>query len=164
MNADFCHLTPRDYEDTCLFEEHLKGKVVLILNMAFRCRFAPQYKDLGYLKRKYKGHSLRILAFPCNQFSHQKPGADQEIGKCCVLNLCVSFRLLKKIDVNGTNADLVYKHLTDQKSGSLGRKSTKLHFKKFLADLNGIVVDRFSSPVNRVALEAQLKALLAAAD
>ena len=86
----------------------------MILNMAFKCGFAPQYKDLGYLKRKYKDRGLRILAFPCKQFSHQEPGADQEIGKYCVLNLDVSFCLLKKIDVNGTNADLVYKHLTDQ--------------------------------------------------
>ncbi|KAG6329788.1 hypothetical protein ID866_9300, partial [Astraeus odoratus] len=100
--------------------QQLRGKVVLIVNVASQCGFTPQYKGLQALYDKYKNQDFVILGFPCNQFGNQEPGDDASIASFCELNHGVSFPLMKKSNVNGDNTNDVYKFLKDQKAGILG--------------------------------------------
>ena len=108
-----------------------KGKVLLIVNTASKCGFTPQYEGLEKLYQEYGGKGLEILAFPCNQFGNQEPGNAEEIRNFCSLNYDVSFPLMGKIDVNGNDADPLWKYLKSEKSGLLGSR-IKWNFTKFL--------------------------------
>ncbi|EDO17545.1 hypothetical protein Kpol_534p24 [Vanderwaltozyma polyspora DSM 70294] len=161
MTSKFYDHKPLDSDGNVYsFEEHLKGKVVLIVNVASKCGFTPQYKDLENLYREYHEKGFVILAFPCNQFGHQEPGTDEEIGRFCALNFGVSFPIMKKIDVNGVNTDPVYEYLKNEKVGSLGLKGVKWNFEKFLVDRNGTVTNRFSSLVGPTSIEQNIIELL----
>ena len=120
-----------------------RGKVILVVNTASKCGFTPQFKGLELLYEKYKGQEFVILGFPCNQFANQDPGSDDEIHEFCQINYGVSFPIMKKIDVNGDNADPLFKWLKNEKSGVLG-KAIKWNFTKFLINKNGEVIDRFA--------------------
>lgn len=119
----------------------LKGKVVLIVNTATGCGFTPQYEGLENLYKKYHDKGLEILDFPCNQFGHQAPGDDNQIHEFCTAKYKTTFDQLKKIDVNGKNADPLYKYLKKQKHGLLS--NIKWNFEKFLVDREGNVVERY---------------------
>ena len=119
----------------------LKGKVVLIVNTATGCGFTPQYEWLENLYKKYHDKGLEILDFPCNQFGHQAPGDDNQIHEFCTAKYKTTFDQLKKIDVNGKNADPLYKYLKKQKHGLLS--NIKWNFEKFLVDRGGNVVERY---------------------
>ncbi|MGH6633973.1 MAG: glutathione peroxidase, partial [Sphingopyxis sp.] len=93
-----------------------RGKVLLIVNTASKCGFTPQYEGLEELYRDYKDRGLEILAFPCNQFGAQEPGDAAEIANFCSLTYDVSFPLMAKIDVNGDDADPIFKHLKKEKT------------------------------------------------
>ena len=80
------------------------GKILVIVNVASKCGFTPQYKDLEELNKKYRDQGVEVLGFPCNQFGKQEPGDHQEIQEFCELNYGVSFQMFEKIDVNGANA------------------------------------------------------------
>ena len=136
-----------------------KGKVLLIVNTASKCGFTPQYEGLEKLHQEYKERGLEILAFPCNQFGHQEPGDADEIKNFCTLNYDVSFPLMEKIDVNGDNADPLWKYLKSEKSGLLGSR-IKWNFTKFLVDREGNVVERFGPAVKPEQLKAEIEALL----
>ena len=136
-----------------------KGKVLLIVNTASKCGFTPQYEGLEKLHQEYKDRGLEILAFPCNQFGHQEPGDADEIKNFCTLNYDVSFPLMEKIDVNGDNADPLWKYLKSEKSGLLGSR-IKWNFTKFLVDREGNVVERFGPAVKPEQLKAEIEALL----
>lgn len=101
-----------------------------------------------------------MLGFPCNQFGHQEPGTDEEISQFCQLNYGVSFPILKKVDVNGSEADPVYDFLKNEKSGLLGFKGIKWNFEKFLVDKKGTVVERYSSLTKPSSLEEPIEKLL----
>lgn len=88
-----------------------KGKTLLIVNTASKCGFTPQFAGLEELNQKYKERGLVVVGFPCNQFGHQDPGSDKEISGFCQLNYGVSFQMMKKVDVNGENADPLFKYL-----------------------------------------------------
>lgn len=120
-----------------------KGKVLLIVNTATGCGFTPQYKGLEELYRKYKERGFEVLDFPCNQFGHQAPGTDAEIGEFCTLKYDTTFPRFRKIEVNGENASPLYKWLKAQKGGFLGSR-IKWNFTKFLVDRSGRVVARFA--------------------
>lgn len=137
-----------------------KGKVLLIVNTATGCGFTPQYKGLENLYRLYKDYGLVILGFPCNQFGNQAPGTEEEISDFCELNYGVTFPQFAKIDVNGKDADPLYKWLKEQKKGILGSKSIKWNFTKFLIDRNGKVVRRFSPSDTPEEIEPAIKELL----
>ena len=94
-----------------------KGKVLLIVNTASKCGFTPQYEGLEKLHQEYQDKGLEILAFPCNQFGNQEPGDAEEIKNFCSLNYDVSFPLMAKIDVNGNDADPLWKYLKSEKIG-----------------------------------------------
>ncbi|PPQ76236.1 hypothetical protein CVT26_008144 [Gymnopilus dilepis] len=123
----------------------LKGKTVLIVNVASKCGFTPQYKGLQALYDKYKDRGLEILGFPCNQFGGQEPADDDGIKEFCTLNHGVTFPLMRKSDVNGDNTNEVYQWLKSQKAGLLGLTRIKWNFEKFLVDKNGNVVQRWAS-------------------
>lgn len=136
-----------------------KGKVLLIVNTASKCGFTPQYEGLEKLHQEYRDKGLEILAFPCNQFGHQEPGDADEIRNFCSLNYDVSFPLMSKIDVNGDDADPLWKHLKSEKSGLLGSR-IKWNFTKFLVDREGNVVARHGPAVKPEQLRSEIEALL----
>jgi glutathione peroxidase len=121
-----------------------RGKAVLVVNVASKCGFTPQYAGLEALHRKLKDRGFAVLGFPCDQFGHQEPGSEAEIKQFCALNYDVSFPLYAKIDVNGDNAHPLYKWLKSQKAGILGTEAIKWNFTKFLIDRNGSVLKRFA--------------------
>ncbi len=136
-----------------------KGKVVLIVNTASKCGFTKQYEGLEELYEKYKDQGFVILGFPCNQFGAQEPGGNEEIKNFCTSTFSVTFPMMSKIDVNGDDADPLYKFLKKGKGGILGDE-IKWNFTKFLIDREGNVVDRFASQKTPKALEKEVEKLL----
>lgn len=121
-----------------------KGKVLLIVNVASRCGFTPQYKGLEALYQRWKDKGLVILGFPCNQFGHQEPGNETDIKSFCSINYDVSFPLFAKIDVNGPHTHPLYQYLKKEARGILGSELIKWNFTKFLIGKTGKVVQRFA--------------------
>lgn len=136
-----------------------KDKVVLIVNTASKCGFTKQYEGLEELYEKYKDQGFVILGFPCNQFGAQEPGGNEEIKNFCTSTFSVTFPMMSKIDVNGDDADPLYKFLKKEKGGILG-DDIKWNFTKFLIDREGNVVDRFASQKTPKALEKEVEKLL----
>ncbi|MBM7569009.1 glutathione peroxidase [Paenibacillus sacheonensis] len=136
-----------------------RGKVLLIVNTATKCGLAPQFKGLEQLHQKYKDEGLAVLGFPCNQFREQEPVKDSEMQETCQINFGVTFPLLGKIDVNGPDADPLYKYLKKEASGFLS-SSIKWNFTKFLVDAEGRVVKRFSPTTKPNKIEGQIRKLL----
>ena len=120
-----------------------RGKVLLIVNVASKCGFTPQYEGLEALYRQYKDDGFEILGFPSNQFGAQEPGDAAEIATFCSTTYGVSFPMFEKIDVNGSDAHPLYKWIKGQKKGIAGTRDIKWNFTKFLVDRDGNVVSRF---------------------
>jgi len=137
-----------------------KGQVILIVNTASKCGFTPQFKGLEDLYEKYKDRGFAVLGFPCNQFLNQDPGDDAQISEFCQLNYGVSFPMFAKIDVNGENADPLFKHLTAAAPGLLGSKAVKWNFTKFLVDRNGRVISRYAPATKPEDMAADIEKLL----
>ena len=137
-----------------------KGKVLMVVNTASKCGFTPQYKGLEALYQKYKDQGLVILGFPCDQFAHQEPGDDEQIAQFCELNFGVTFPLMKKIDVNGANADPVFKFLKSKTRGLLG-SSVKWNFTKFLISRDGSRIERFAPVTTPESLDKKIADWLA---
>ena len=135
------------------------GKTVLIVNVASKCGFTPQYAGLEELYRKYKDRGFEILAFPCNQFGAQEPGDAEEIANFCTLTYDVSFPLFAKIDVNGADAVPLYQHLRKEKRGLIG-DAIKWNFTKFLVNADGEVVKRYAPTTKPYQIEKDIVALL----
>lgn len=121
-----------------------KGQVLLVVNTASKCGFTPQFKGLEGLYEKYKDKGFAVLGFPCNQFLNQDPADNAQISEFCELNYGVSFPMFAKIDVNGENADPLFRHLTSAAPGLLGSKAVKWNFTKFLVDRSGKVISRYA--------------------
>lgn len=136
------------------------GKVLLIVNVASKCGFTPQYKGLEALWRKYKDQNFAVLGFPCDQFGHQEPGDEKEIQNFCSLTYDVDFPMFAKIDVNGANTHPLYQHLKSTAPGVLGTEGIKWNFTKFLVDKSGKVVKRYGSMDTPEKIEADIKPLL----
>ena len=137
-----------------------KGEVMLIVNVASKCGFTPQYEGLEALQTKYDAKGFSVLGFPCNQFGSQEPGNAEEIASFCKLTYDVSFPLYGKIDVNGDNASPIYKYLKGEAPGLLGSKSIKWNFTKFLVDRSGKVVKRYPPQAKPEDLARDIEALL----
>lgn len=138
----------------------LRGQVLLIVNVASRCGFTPQYAGLEALQRRYAERGFAVLGFPCDQFGHQEPGDEQAIREFCSLNYDVTFPMFAKIDVNGTGAHPLYAHLKSAAKGLLGSESIKWNFTKFLVDREGRVVRRYAPQDKPESLAADIEALL----
>lgn len=136
------------------------GKVLLIVNTASKCGFTPQYEGLEALYREYKDRGFEVLAFPCNQFAGQEPGDAAEIANFCSLKYDVSFPLFAKIDVNGANADPLWKWLKSEKGGLLGMDGIKWNFTKFIVDRSGKVVSRHAPTTTPAQLKGEIEGLL----
>ena len=140
--------------------DSLRGRVVLVVNVASRGGFAPQYTGLEALHRQFGPAGLVILGFPCDQFGHQEPGDAEEIARFCQVDYPVSFPLMAKCEVNGEQAHPFYRWLKQQKPGLLGSEAIKWNFTKFLIDLEGRVVDRFAPQTKPEDLAGAIQALL----
>ncbi|ROZ66696.1 glutathione peroxidase [Ramlibacter sp. WS9] len=121
-----------------------KGKALLIVNTASACGFTPQFGGLEELHKTYGKQGLVVLGFPCNQFGAQDPGSNEEIAEFCQLNFGVSFPMMAKIDVNGTDADPLFQWLTKEAPGLLGSTIIKWNFTKFLIGKDGQVIKRYA--------------------
>ncbi len=153
---DFKALTGKGGE---LHFKDFEGKVLLIVNTASKCGFTPQFEGLEKLNRKYKDRGLVVIGFPCNQFGHQDPGTDSEINSFCQINYGVSFQIMKKIDVNGNNADPIFKYLKKEAGGFL-TDAIKWNFTKFLVSRDGKTIRRFSPITTPDKLEKDIEEML----
>jgi len=137
-----------------------KGKVLLVVNTASKCGFTPQYTGLEALQKKYADRGLVVLGFPCNQFGAQEPGNAEEIASFCSLTYDVTFPMMAKVDVNGDQADPLWKWLKHEKKGLLGSEAIKWNFTKFLVGRDGEVAGRFAPNATPDSMEGAIEALL----
>ena len=138
-----------------------KGQVLLIVNVASKCGFTPQYEGLETLYEKYKSEGFMVLGFPSNQFLSQEPASNKEIKFFCQGTYDVKFDMFAKIDVNGDDADPLYKFLKEQQGGFLWIDAIKWNFTKFLVDREGNVVERYGPSTKPQEIEADIEKLLA---
>jgi glutathione peroxidase len=140
--------------------KEFKGKAMLVVNVASKCGFTPQYTGLEKLYKKYEAQGLVVLGFPCDQFGHQEPGNEEEIKNFCSLNYDVTFPMYAKVEVNGSNTHPLWKFLKKEKGGLLGIDAIKWNFTKFLVDKNGEVVKRYAPTDTPESIEKDIAKLL----
>lgn len=149
--------TPADLHDYA-------GKALLVVNVASKCGFTPQYGGLQALYERYGSRGFEVLGFPCNQFGGQEPGAAEEIAQFCSVSYHVTFPMFAKIEVNGPGRDPLYAELTTHPDADGEAGDVAWNFEKFLISATGDVVGRFRSrtapddPALVTAIEAQLPA------
>jgi glutathione peroxidase len=143
MSNTIYDFTVKDINGLDVSLSNYKGKVLLVVNVASKCGFTPQYKGLEELYKEFAGEVI-VLGFPCNQFGAQEPGNEEEIKNFCSLNYDVQFPLFQKVEVNGSNAHPLYTFLKESKPGLLGTEAIKWNFTKFLVNKNGEVVKRYA--------------------
>jgi glutathione peroxidase len=136
------------------------GKVLLVVNVASKCGFTPQYAGLQTLWERYRERGFVVLGFPCDQFSHQEPGDEAEIKNFCTLTYDVDFPMFAKVEVNGTKAHPLWKWLKDEKGGLLGIGAIKWNFSKFLVGRDGKVLKRFAPTDKPESLAKDIEAAL----
>ena len=134
-----------------------KGKVALVVNVASKCGFTPQYAGLEELYQHFPKDQFVILGFPCNQFGFQEPGSDSEIQQFCSMTYNVTFPVLAKVDVNGGNTDPVYQFMKEKAPGLLGSEAIKWNFTKFLIGKNGEVLKRYAPNTEPKEIKADIE-------
>ncbi|MEA2747683.1 MAG: hypothetical protein QOI41_1826 [Myxococcales bacterium] len=183
VHAPIYDIEEKDIDGKPVRLDRYAGKVLLIVNVASKCGFTPQYEGLEALYKKHESEGLVLLGFPSDQFGNQEPGTAEEIKTFCRMSYGVSFPIFAKTDVNGPNANPLYRLLRAEQPGSLtkdtpgaeklyahlekstpqvlGTDAVKWNFTKFLVDRNGKVVKRFESPETPQAIEPEIVAQLA---
>src|SRR5271166_6521353 len=136
------------------------GKALLIVNVASKCGFTPQYEGLEALHKRFRDRGFAVLGFPCDQFGHQEPGDEAGIAKFCSLTYDVSFPMFAKIEVNGPDAHPLYKALKKEAPGMLGTEMIKWNFTKFLVDRQRCVVRRYAPIDKPESLASEIEAVL----
>ena len=136
------------------------GKALLIVNVASKCGFTPQYAGLEELHKRFRKRGFEVLGFPCDQFGHQEPGDEKEIQNFCKLTYDVSFPMFAKTEVNGDNAHPLYKALKKEATGLLGTGAIKWNFTKFLVDKDHNVVRRYAPTDKPESLALDIEAVL----
>ena len=139
-----------------------QGKAMLIVNTASACGFTPQFGGLEELHKSYGTKGLVVLGFPCNQFGAQDSGSNGEIAEFCQLNYGVSFPMMEKINVNGSDAHPLYQWLSAEAPGLLGSKAIKWNFTKFLVGKDGVVIKRYAPTDTPASMSKDIEAALAA--
>ncbi len=139
-----------------------KGRVLLVVNTASKCGFTPQFEGLEKLWKDYEAKGLTVVGFPSNQFGAQDPGSNGEIAEFCQLNYGVSFPMMAKVDVNGSDAHPLWQWLKGQKKGLLGTEMIKWNFTKFLVGKDGQVLERYAPTDTPDKLRADIDKALAA--
>ncbi len=137
-----------------------RGQVLLVVNVASRCGFTPQYAALETLYQQFRDRGFSVLGFPCDQFGHQEPGDEAEIKEFCSTKYNVTFPMFAKIDVNGPAAHPLYQLLKGEKAGLLGTEAIKWNFTKFLVDRQGNVVKRFAPTTTPEKIAADVELLV----
>jgi glutathione peroxidase len=137
-----------------------REQVMLIVNVASKCGFTPQYAGLEALYRNLHQRGFWILGFPCNQFGQQEPGNEDEIKRFCSQTHQVTFPMFARIDVNGPRTHPLYQYLKQQQPGILGTEAIKWNFTKFLLDRQGRVRKRYGSIDKPESIEPEIAALL----
>ncbi|MGJ7486324.1 glutathione peroxidase [Variovorax sp. LT2P21] len=137
-----------------------RGRVLLIVNTASQCGFTPQFAGLEELHQRYAAEGLSILGFPSNQFGGQDPGSNDEIGAFCTKNYGVSFQMMQKVEVKGSDAAPLYRWLVQEKPGLLGSTVIKWNFTKFLVGRDGLVIKRYAPLDTPASLAKDIEAAL----
>lgn len=137
-----------------------RGQVLLIVNVASKCGFTPQYAGLEALHRRFGPRGLTVLGFPCNQFGGQEPGDAAEIASFCSLTYDVGFPIVGKVEVNGPGTAPLWRHLKAAAPGLLGSEAVKWNFTKFLVDRSGAVVRRYAPTTKPDAIAPDIERLL----
>ena len=138
------------------------GQALLVVNVASRCGYTPQYTGLEALYRRFRDQGFAVLGFPCDQFGHQEPGDEAAIREFCALTYQVSFPMYAKIAVNGAAAEPLYGFLKAARPGLLGSEAIKWNFTKFLVGRDGAVLRRYAPADEPESLAADIAAALAA--
>ena len=149
--------TPKALDGSPKALSDYRGQVLLIVNVASKCGFTPQYEGLEALQRKYAGRGFQVLGFPCNQFGAQEPGDAAEIAAFCATTYDVSFPMFAKIEVNGPGADPLYAFLKREKAGLFASEAIKWNFTKFLTGADGHVAARFGPADKPQSLEGRIE-------
>ena len=136
------------------------GKAMLVVNVASRCGFTPQYEGLEALYRRFRERGLVVLGFPCDQFGHQEPGSEAQIQNFCTSEYDVTFPLFAKTEVNGEATHPLYRTLKSEARGLLGTQAIKWNFTKFLIDKAGHVVRRYAPTEKPENLAKDIEPLL----
>jgi len=158
--AGIYDFTMKSIDGTPVPLSSFKGKVVLVVNVASKCGFTPQYTGLEALYEKYKDKGLVIVGFPANNFLAQEPGTDAEIKTFCSTKYNVSFPMFSKISVLGADKTDLYKFLTDTAANPTTGGEIKWNFTKFMVDRNGKVIQRFEPAVTPEQMDAAVAAAL----
>ena len=151
-------VTTLDGRETTLAE--WRGRVLLVVNVASKCGFTPQYAGLEALWRRHRDRGLVVLGFPCDQFGHQEPGDEDEIARFCSTSYDVTFPMFAKVEVNGAGAHPLWQQLKAARPGVLGTEAIKWNFTKFLVDRGGRVVARYAPTDTPERIEGDLLPLL----
>lgn len=159
--ASIYDFTADDINGVARSLELWRGQVLLIVNVASKCGFTPQYEGLEALHAAHSGRGFAVLGFPCNQFGHQEPGSNDEINTFCEVNFGVTFPLFGKVDVNGGDAAPLYRHLKEAAPGLLGSEGIKWNFTKFLVSRDGTRVKRYAPTDKPADLVRDVEAFLA---
>lgn len=159
---DLFNIEAQRLDGTSTTLEAFRGKVLLIVNVASKCGFTPQYAGLETLYRDYRDQGFEVLGFPCNQFANQEPGDEAAIASFCRTTYDINFPMFSKIDVNGDNAHPLFQYLKSEKSGLLGTGAIKWNFTKFLVGKNGEVIKRYAPTDKPEKLRGDIEAALAA--
>ena len=141
--ASFYNIEINSIDNEAIDLSTFKGKKILIVNVASKCGFTPQYGDLQELHETY-GDKLVIIGIPCNQFMNQEPGSPEEIASFCQKNYGVSFLITEKVDVKGKNMHPIYKWLTDKNYNGNINSTVKWNFQKYLINSTGDLLQIFS--------------------
>ena len=158
--SEFYNFSAKDIDGVERRLEDFKGKVVLVVNVASKCGFTPQYTGLEAMYKRLAPRGLEVLGFPCDQFGHQEPGDEAEIRQFCSLTYDVSFPMFAKVQVNGAATHPLYAWLKKEGPGVLGTESIKWNFTKFLVDREGNVVRRYGSADKPEKIEKDIEKLL----
>ena len=158
--SELYNISVKDIDMNLVDLSSYEGKTLLIVNVASKCGFTPQYKDLQNLYEKYQDQGLEVLGFPCNQFGAQEPGTNEEVKSFCDLNYNVSFKMFDKIDVNGSDANPLFKFLKHESPGIMGTEAIKWNFTKFLVNKDGQVIKRFAPKDGESEIESELQKIL----
>ncbi|MBN2669060.1 MAG: glutathione peroxidase [Bacteroidales bacterium] len=134
----------KDIDGNSFALSQLKGKKVLVVNVASKCGYTPQYEALQALYEKYKDQNFVIIGFPANNFLKQEPGTNEEIKSFCSLNYGVTFPIMSKISVKGDDMHPLYQWLTEKALNGVEDSKVKWNFQKYLIDENGNLVKYFS--------------------
>ena len=159
-NASVYAFQVRDIKNQDVSLESYRGKTLLIVNVASKCGFTPQYSGLEALYKQYASQGLVVLGFPCNQFGGQEPGTEADIASFCKTTYDVSFPMFAKVDVNGAGTAPVFQYLKTQAPGVLGTEAIKWNFTKFLVDKTGNVVKRYAPTDTPEAIGKELSSIL----